>query len=552
MKTCENMNNLLFLFNSKKLDSSLTLSKAGLSNESIILVIDLQPMEGGGGAWYEKKINIKFIKVSENFYNKPTNCKLLSLLKLCLLKEIAYQIDYNKLNKLPELIYYIMRILINGYIEGKDDDVKKSIKDILGKTEGSNLINFSNYVDETINSEQIDNILKLLNKDKLKEIKDIQYRLSKYNEYIKLFDSEFERAKKESIFEFSAISLVIIERQDFEKFKQEREKCPNRVEKILYHGTSIEPISCILTGLFKKSIDRCCQHGKGVYFTDLLDYCWFYGGEVSNRANKNKIPKINETFTLIACSIYYNKNGFNKVIDYKKTPKKNEINFAYAGAKLETLIEPDKSKFYGTEYVIWDLDQICPFMSIKLKRDEFCVIWRDNNFSPNPIYNNEFDEKFKKFLKERMKYIKQTARYNIYPCESSEDALELIKRKKYNKIILISNVGKDLGGKQFIENARRIIGNDVITLFLAYKISHLDWIKNYKNALFSNEPKFYEEYLECFNDNKNYYDNDTLEKKIRSLIVKMEKHYDVKFNFNNNFLYYPHFKGQGNYSDLSF
>ena len=62
------------------------------------------------------------------------------------------------------------------------------------------------------------------------------------------------------------------ERENLDIFEKERKKCPNRVDKILYHGTSIEPISCILTGLFKKSVDRCYQHGKGVYFTDFLDY----------------------------------------------------------------------------------------------------------------------------------------------------------------------------------------------------------------------------------------------------------------------------------------
>ena len=129
-------------------------------------------------------------------------------------------------------------------------------------------------------------------------------------------------------------------------------------------------------------------------------------------------------------------------------------------------------------------------MSDTLKRVEFCVIWRDDNFSTNPVYNNEFDEKFKQFLKERLKYINQNGKYNIYQCETTEEALELVNRKKYNKIILISNVGKNLGGKQFIEKARKIIGNDVITLFLAFKISHLDWIKNFKNALFSNVLNF--------------------------------------------------------------
>ena len=168
-------------------------------------------------------------------------------------------------------------------------------------------------------------------------------------------------------------------------------------------------------------------------------------------------------------------------------------------------------------------------MSMKLKRVEFCVIWRDNNFSPNPVYNNEFDKKFKEFLKERMRYINQNAKYNIYPCETSEEALELVKRKKYNKIILLSNVGTDLGGKKFVEKARKIIGNDVIALFLAYKTSHLNWIKNFKNAIFSNDPKFYEDYLQCFEE----YNIDNIKNKLKNLIKKIEEHYEVKFNFND-------------------
>ena len=47
-------------------------------------------------------------------------------------------------------------------------------------------------------------------------------------------------------------------------------------------------------------------------------------------------------------------------------------------------------------------------------------------------------------------------------------------------------------------DARKILKNDIITLFLAYNTSHLDWVKKYKNAIFSNDPRFYEQYLECF------------------------------------------------------
>ena len=43
-----------------------------------------------------------------------------------------------------------------------------------------------------------------------------------------------------------------------------------------------------------------------------------------------------------------------------------------------------------------------------------------------------------------------------------------------------------------------------------------------------------------------------MKEKIRSLIDKMERHYKVKFNFDDKFLNYPNFKESGKYSDLSF
>ena len=206
-------------------------------------------------------------------------------------------------------------------------------------------------------------------------------------------------------------------------------------------------------------------------------------------------------------------------------------------------------KLFFREYVINNLDQICPFIGAKLKRDEFCIIWRDTNFSPNPIYNDQFyDELFKKFLKERVEYIEKLAKFNIYMYDNSEEALELIKRKKYNKIILISNVGTDYGGKQFILEARKILENDVIALFLAYNQEHLQWVKNFKNAFFSNDPKFYERYLKCFEEEDEIQIKDSL----NNLKELIEAHYNIKFNFDDKFLDFPLIKNEGYYSDLKF
>ena len=65
-------------------------------------------------------------------------------------------------------------------------------------------------------------------------------------------------------------------------------------------------------------------------------------------------------------------------------------------------------------------------------------------------------------MKECIKYIRQEAKFNIYPCQTTEEALSLVNRKKYNKIILISNAGVNYDGRTFVDQARKIIGNDVI------------------------------------------------------------------------------------------
>ena len=562
---------------------------------------DYQLMEfknGGNIPNYEKEINIKFIgaKKSKNkqyisIFKKDE--ELCGLLKLCLLKEISRKLDNNQIKKLPELLSYILRILKNSFIEDKIE--QEEIKNILNKVKGSNIINFSRFINKKFELKKIeDNTNSSLKKEDLVYIKDIKRLFLNYNEYIKSFEKDFEIRKRESIFEFSIISLVIMEREEFQIFEEEREKCPNRVDKILYHGTQIKPISLILEGEYKKSEEKSFQFGKGVYFTDSLDYCWYYGGDVNNRSNLNNIPNIGETFTFIANSIYYDKKGFKRVTDKEYSPKKNEINFAYASGDCKTIYDdPDETKFYGTEYVIWELEQICPLLGAKLKRNEYCIIWKDENFSSKPFYNNKFDDKFKQYLSKRMEYIEQYSELNIYTCETTEEALKLVERKKYNKIILISNFGQNKEGPYFIKKAREILGrkkkdvpannnnknndsdtdveedddkkpdkngdgdtdveeddNDgVIAFFSSNNKKHLKDIIKIKNAIFSNRPEFLEEYLECFSDKIK---DENRKNEIIKVKKKIEEYYKIEFDFNDNFLSFPHFKKKGKYNTLKF
>ena len=164
---------------------------------------------------YDKEINIKFIKISKNIPDKIQNTELIGLLKLCFLKEISSKISAEDLKQLPDLTQYIMTLLKKGYIKDFEINIKETIKKVLERMQGSNIINFSDFVDDVITTKQINEMLNLLNSEYSKEIINIRNSLSKYNLYIEIFNKDFERSKKESIFEFSIISLVIMEREDF-------------------------------------------------------------------------------------------------------------------------------------------------------------------------------------------------------------------------------------------------------------------------------------------------------------------------------------------------
>ena len=85
---------------------------------------------------------------------------------------------------------------------------------------------------------------------------------------------------------------------------------------------------------------------------------------------------------------------------------------------------------------------------------------------------------------------------------------------------MISNAGTDLGGKKFVTEARNILGYDVISLFLCYNIEHLKWICKFKNALFSNDPQFYKNYIQSFVTSSGI-DEESKEKQIKDQLVRL-------------------------------
>lgn len=137
--------------------------------------------------------------------------------------------------------------------------------------------------------------------------------------------------------------------------------------------------------------------------------------------------------------------------------------------------------FIANEFVLSYQKQILPLHIITMKRCKYHIIWRDYNFdlkNPNNYDNKQF-KKIVEFNEEIKKFSSMKVDSKVYYVKSSEEGLELIKKKKYNKIILITNGNNN--SKECITDARKIIGANCIALVSTFEPpNHIEWVKNLK------------------------------------------------------------------------
>ena len=221
--------------------------------------------------------------------------------------------------------------------------------------------------------------------------------------------------------------------------------------------------------------------------------------------------------------------------------EKNGINFI----EVETMhghtlrseedidFEKKKGRFIANEYVITEIEQILPLYGLTLKRNEYLIIWRDPSFGKKNLWNN--------FLDEGKTFIYKESKMNAYYVDSIEKGLEIIQRKRYNKIILISNIGLDLSGKKFVEVARKILGFDVMVLFFSRNSNNFGWLQKFPNALYTSMNNFYEKYVTNYNT-----------KGLNQLKKEVEKQYKIKLNFTDDFMKFPKFVNNQTYENLFF
>ena len=170
-------------------------------------------------------VDASIIVINDNHPKFNIN-NLFGLMRLCLLKEIGKKIKNNFENKysdkLPERIRYIMDILIYKNIPVGFNKTINSIMGVLKKLKGENIINIAKFIEDYLNKSDLNVLINLLED----EVKENAFKLINclgiYNDYAKLFEIEFDKVKKNSLFDYSIVSLTIVDRKDIEKFEKEK------------------------------------------------------------------------------------------------------------------------------------------------------------------------------------------------------------------------------------------------------------------------------------------------------------------------------------------
>ena len=483
-------------------------------------------------------------------------------------KELKKRIDYISRNNseviedeestdLKDKILDLSFDFDNPIIEKDDND--NSIDNNDNENNDFNIYEMSNNIN--IKIEDLEEFYKKITKD-CYEQENNQFRLiHQLEEFNTVFDIEIEKALKNSIFEFKIIHIFLLDK-DKDIYIREKNKCANREIKILYHGTIIDYAVDIVSEKFKPSKKGAI--GRGVYLTDLLDYACNYARKEQYFGN---IPKVGESFTFVASEIYYDNNqiedinNINNWANYNYDNililpvKKNGVRCCYGffnGKKLLNEIEATiKIRPIGKEYLITEESQILPLYAVTVKRLEYLVIWRDYNFSsdnPNK-YSWQVFQEMQNFHREIKKIITREFDSKVYYTKTTEEALELIERKKYNKIIIITNGNNN--AINFIKNARKIIGAETIVAVSAYNIpAHIPWVRTMNNAFLLNGIDFHSKFIKAIMKNEIGSLN-RLRNEVINYYTPEYPYFELK-EFNRDLLNFPKFKVKGRYDDLRF
>ena len=252
------------------------------------------------------------------------------------------------------------------------------------------------------------------------------------------------------------------------------------------------------------------------------------------------------------CNTFYSRDNvelcYKPVNDDKLIPM-NHLRLAKVKTDTSEVISEDELKDYKyyiqNEYLISHQEQVLPIYAICLRRVEYLIIWRDINFDRNNPNNYDDFNKMLEFNLQMQNFAYRELNSKIYYVKTTEEGLKLIDRKKYNKIIIITNGGNN--GEEFIKESRKIMGGNPMAYVSCYiPDNHIDWVSKLTNTLLSDDKEIFQDFL------KNAITENKLE--MKNLKIKIENKYGKEFNeFNEETAFdFPKFMKEGAFSQLEF
>ena len=419
--------------------------------------------------------------------------KLSGLLYFFLVKYMVDEIkDFSTIkNKNINNIIYILKT----NIQIKDSPNENIRVSIMG-TSFINLLSISNYINLMVKESDINEFLNLINIDEKNKLYQFWMNISKYEEKMTLFETDFSILIKDSYFDYSLINSCIYKLINKKQYNNNLFTCLNPDTEYLFHKTNFDPSTMVFGGVTYSKKPFC---ENGICFSDMIDYISFCNDEHNGNDNNNNIKTysgktvaINNTFSFIASEIHYDKKHKKEVLypadcckeeyicennkeiasqNIDKTEEKNGIFIIRVepeGNNTKTNKQNEnKGKFIGKEYIINNMSQVLPLFGFTLKRNEYLIIWKDSNLNEN---NN-----FSPFL------------------------------------------------------------NDIKNIFL---YEFLD-----KNIYFegTNQTEFCAKYISNYNKDG-----------LITLKKEVEKYYNINLKFDNEFLAFPKFINEKNYQDIIF
>ena len=153
------------------------------------------------------------------------------------------------------------------------------------------------------------------------------------------------------------------------------------------------------------------------------------------------------------------------------------------------------------------------------------------------------------FHREIKKIVSRELDSKIYYIQNTEEAINLIKRKKYNNIIILTNGNNN--ARDFILNARKIMKANSIAAVTVFDVAqHISWVRNMPNTLLLNGLNFHKKFFRGVMNNDIKLLNE-LKNEIINYYRKIIPYFNLN-EFDKDLFKFPNFKEEGTFQDLIF